>query len=352
MTQDPDVGRVLHRILMIAMATAPALAACSSTPAHADAGPSTNRCEARILDASITDSDAGTECYAYERYGCGLPAAVRPVDAGCSFALTDCKKLCRGFGAFECHADDASCVNGRVVDSGVTLLCDFCSSSAGRRPPGLCTAEPLSATSRLGDFFARVARLEAAAVPAFRALGHALRQMGAPRELVGQAHDAARDEVRHARLMRRLAARHGARPAPVRLVGQPTPGLETLATRNAIEGMVRETLGALVASWQARQACDAATRAALREVAADETRHATLSWEIGQWAASQLDAAANLRVAAAARREARRLADDIAEPHSALVRGAGLPTRAGQSALLGGLERELWAPWWQSAPAM
>lgn len=342
MKTGPDIGSVLRRVLLLSMAAASApLAGCSSPASHAnDAGPA---CGPALLDASITDTDAGAECYAYERLACGMPAGIKPDDAGCSFPLADCKKLCKSFGAFECHADKASCVDGAVVDSGVTLMCSFCSNSAGRRPRGLCAAEPLSAGSALGDYFARAAHLEAAAVPAFRALRRALRRLGAPEELQRRALCAAREEVRHARIMRRLAARHGAEPAPVRVEPGPAAGLEALATDNAVEGMVRETLGALVASWQAEHAYDAETRRAMRDVALEETRHAALSWEIARWAAPLLDPATRRRVGAAAREEARRLAADIAEPHPVLVRDAGLPRATAQRALLRGLERELWA---------
>lgn len=339
----PDIQHALRRILLLAMTTAPAaLAACSSHANHADAG-AADRCQGRILDASITDTDAGSECYAYERYACGLPPGVEPVDAGCGLAFSDCEKLCRGFGAFECHTDDASCVDGAVVDSGVTLMCSFCSGSGGRRPRGLSADEPRRAASALADYFARAAHLEAASVPAFRNLARSLRRLGAPRELSTLARRAAREEVRHARLMRRLAARHGGRPAPVHIAAHGDPDFETLAIDNAVEGMVRETLGALVANWQARHARDAATRAALGELAADETRHAALAWRIARWADPRLDARARRRVSRAGSRAIADLQRDVAEPHPTLVDIAGLPPAAAQRALLAGLERELWS---------
>lgn len=342
MTRDPDIGSTLRRILVLAMAASPAaLAGCSSTTPHADAGAG-SACEAELLDASITETDAGTECYAFERFACGLPDGMTPNDAGCSFALSDCKKLCHGFGAYECHTDEASCVHGAVVDADATVMCAFCSSSAGRRPHGLRAADPVSSDA-LGDFFARAAHLEAASVPAFRALARALGQLGAPSRLRKRARSAARDEVRHARVMGQLAARFGATPAPVEMKPGEPAELEGLAIDNAVEGMVRETLGALIASWQARHAHDRGIREALRRIAADETRHAELSWAIGRWAESRLGAAAMERVGAAARREIRRLANGIAEPDPALVGQAGLPPAVVQHSLLRGLERELWA---------
>lgn len=119
-------------------------------------------------------------------------------------------------------------------------------ATCGRRPAGFLDCP--SPGSGPGAYFATLARLEAASVPAFLALRRELRAHRAPAPLLRAAARAAADEVRHARAMTALARRFGARvfnpppppPAP------PRPLLD-VAAENAREGCVRETYGAALA---------------------------------------------------------------------------------------------------------
>jgi len=170
----------------------------------------------------------------------------------------------------------------------------------GRRPAGLARRKARGST-RVGAYLASVAHLEAASVDAFESLAAELAHHGAPPSLLHRADHARRDEVRHARVMRRLACRHGGRfRAPVVTKGAPR-SLEAIALDNAVEGCVRETFGALVGMWQARAAEDPAVRRAMRRIALDEARHASLAWAIDEWIRPRLDAAARARVEAARR---------------------------------------------------
>src|SRR5439155_21546069 len=99
----------------------------------------------------------------------------------------------------------------------------------GRRPEGLRALEAAN-DEGLGALFARIARLEAASVPAFRRLARELRAYGAPRSLVDACRTAARDEIRHARVMRALARAHGAEPQPVSIEATAARTLEAMAT--------------------------------------------------------------------------------------------------------------------------
>ena len=134
-----------------------------------------------------------------------------------------------------------------------------------RRRPSASTAQPL------GDFFARVAHFEAASVVAFERLHDDLRRLRAPRRLLEAARRSARDEKRHARIMGRMACRFGGELPPV--VETRTPrrrSMGAIAVENAVEGCVRETFGALLASWQASHARDEAVARSMRRVAAEE----------------------------------------------------------------------------------
>jgi len=64
------------------------------------------------------------------------------------------------------------------------------------------------------------------------------------------------------------------------------PALDALvdvALENAVEGCVRETYGALIATRQAEAASDPVVRRAMRKIAADETAHAALSWDVASF---------------------------------------------------------------------
>jgi hypothetical protein len=106
---------------------------------------------------------------------------------------------------------------------------------------------------------------------------------------------------------------------------------------------VRETFGALLASWQARAAGAGDIRAAMQEIAVDETRHAELAWAVDAWARRRLDRAARRRVTEARRAAAAALGRDVVEPPTALAGAAGLPSAAQSRALLAEVGRSLWS---------
>src|SRR5580658_1383630 len=88
------------------------------------------------------------------------------------------------------------------------------------------------------------AYLEAASVRAFDWLEDELSAHGAPERLQARARRAARDEVRHARVIRSFAERAGARVPSLRVKAARARSLEAMAVENAVEGCVNETLGA------------------------------------------------------------------------------------------------------------
>ncbi|WP_437644178.1 ferritin-like domain-containing protein [Sorangium sp. So ce362] len=195
----------------------------------------------------------------------------------------------------------------------------------GRRPAGLLRTAGRGAT-QVGAYFANVAQLEAASVRAFEVLGRELVHHGAPRPLVERARIAGRDEVRHARVMRRLSARYGGRWQPPRVEPRPVRSLEELAIDNATEGCIRETYGALVGMWQGRVAQDPLVRRVMTRIARDEARHAKLSWAIDVWVRPRLSAAERRRVEEARRGALAALEDEARrDVDRALVVHAGMP---------------------------
>ena len=105
--------------------------------------------------------------------------------------------------------------------------------------------------------------------------------------------------------------------------------LLAVARENAVEGCVRETYGALLAAYQARAARDPRVREELAVIAADEARHAELSWDVHRWIMGRPseDERATIRLAMSA--AIAELGRELAiEPSDDVVETAGMPTRA------------------------
>ena len=211
---------------------------------------------------------------------------------------------------------------------------------AGRRGAGIVLPEAGATT--LGDYFARLAELEAASVGAFERLARELSAFGAPAALVRAAQRAARDEVGHEAAMGRLARRYGAVVGPVRCDAWPLRTVVEVAVENAAEGCVRETFGALQATFQAARATDPSLARVFRTIARDETRHAALAWEVAAWLDGRLNAAERAQVATARQRSLRRLRRALTHSPPAGLAAAGLP-RADEVAALMDAVAPLWA---------
>lgn len=291
--------------------------------------------------------DPPDACGRYVRLPCGLPSGVTPAN-NCYLWLNDCEKVCKG-AYFNCHAVGDSCKDGEIVKDakgGVDIDCATCAKGVGRVPEGLSPAVIEKGRSPIGDYFAAAARLEAAAVHAFRRMRDELGACGAPASLRRAAERARRDEVRHARATARIARRFGGRPARAEVADLPPRPVLAVALENAAEGCVRETFGALVAMHQAAHARDPEIAAAMAEIAADETRHAALSWAVARWASAQVGPEGREAIHARCREAIAELRREAEIPvPAALVEAAGLPDPARQRALLGALADEIWQAW-------
>lgn len=211
----------------------------------------------------------------------------------------------------------------------------------GRAPAGLRSTGAIAGVGIAADHLARMAHTEAAAVIAFRHLGEELAEHGAPARLRAAARRAMHDEVRHARAMGALARRLGTPPPSVVVEARQPRSLEALARENAVEGCVRETYGAAVATWRSRYAPEPRLRAVMRRIAGDETQHAALSFAIADWVDRRLDRTARARVNRA-RREAM---DDLAqratrEPAAELV-AVGMPPSVVAASFVEAMRRDL-----------
>ncbi len=285
--------------------------ASRSAPYFADASP----------DAAV--------CYYFVDFSC--PLYPTRGSSTCNLSATDCLDICTlDGGFFDCVYPYPYCTLAGlwIAEAGapVTVACGLC-PGVGRRPSGLrASSRSERARTQLGAYFARASRLEAASVFAFERLERELRAYRAPARLVLAARRAALDEVRHARVTAGLARRFGGVAKAPRARALGIRRLELVARENAVEGCVRETFGALVATWQAASARDEGIRSTMARIATDETRHAALAWAVAEWAEGQLGPAARGRIARARKAAVGMLTREVAGWSAPLGAGtAGLP---------------------------
>lgn len=297
-------------------------------------------------------------------YACGLPAGTGPFapDAGPSDdagdgAVADAEPGAiedAGPPAYDCatlckDATHKTCTVSHA-DSGpsVTVLCAALACGAGRRPEGF-VAGASRATTVMGRALAAMAELEAASIPAFARLRDELAALGASDVLLARVETARKDEVRHARVVTKLARRHGASDVTKRVRVTATHprgarGAREVAIENMIEGCIRETYGALVLHAQARRAPSPEVRAAFEAIAVDELSHAELSWDVADFLTTRLDTNAHRDVEDAQARAIDELRADIALRDEALAEALGAPSRGACLAILARLEASLARP--------
>jgi hypothetical protein len=220
---------------------------------------------------------------------------------------------------------------------------DDCPAIEGRRPDGLRQAA-IEMDGSLATYFANAAHLEAAAVLAFERIGEELRAYGAPRELLARIAQAEKEERRHVVLTSALARRFGAEPPPAVAESTSHRTLFAIARENVVEGVVRETFGAAIAIHRARRAADEEVRETLAVIAADECRHAELSWDLHEWILTRLTEEERVAIEDARQGALRELADalDAAEPAADVALLAGVPTRRDALRLFDAVSAVLW----------
>jgi hypothetical protein len=120
-----------------------------------------------------------------------------------------------------------------------------------------------------------------------------------------------------------------------------------MAIENAAEGCARESWAAVVATHQAALSGDAVLRSVMQRIAADERRHAALSYQLASWLDTRLDAAERRLVRSAYADTLSRLRHELkAEVEPELICIAGLPNAAAASVLLSELEKSRVAQAW------
>jgi hypothetical protein len=307
------------------------------------------------VDGNVVPDGCWGACSAVGIYGNILSCSVSPLDGG-----SDTSGGLDTGGGFDSGGDDGTPPPGTSggtfgTDGGegtgtsggdplMRIECEWMEECLGGRGHASLRSDGRTrAGSPIGRWAATCAHAEAASVPAFLGLARELMAHGAPSALRDRALDAAREEVAHARMMSRIAGRHGATVQQPRFDRLEVRDLETIATENAVEGCVRETWAALEASYQSEHATSPTVRAVMQRICDDETRHAELARDIDTWCRSRLDAAACARVDAARDLAVANLLAQSGGPVPPEIRQQlGLPTAQHAHALKRGLRAALW----------
>jgi hypothetical protein len=330
------ITNALKRAAFASLAT-PALVSCGSSPdavgsigGSTGSTPGSSQCSDKSSDAGVA---AEPPCIrSFELVG--TASACNPDDAG-ELTTAQCDKLCAPGTPVSCAVYDEA--------TSSYVSCYYGACNTGRRPEGLAS-DRFRGTSATARFLAAAAFLEAASVDAFERLTRELLAHRAPLHLCVASRRAERDEVRHARVMRSLAERAGGCvPRYGARLGRVRP-IEQMALENVVEGCVRETFGAAVATIQAGQASDGRFRRAMKTIAHDEMRHARLSWAVAAWLDTQLDTPARARVRRARAKAVEALMRSAAvEQAPGVSRELGLPSAAQARVVVEQLRSSLWS---------
>ncbi len=169
------------------------------------------------------------------------------------------------------------------------------------------------------EYWLEIARAEHASVAAFSRASLELMSLGAPPHLLEGCHQAALEEIRHARLALDIARALG-EPSwdlgPIPATPSREPTLRVLAVDALLEGCIGEG-GAAGSAYLAAARARGPVAQGLHTIAADETRHAALAWATLRWALEadpSLSRALREAVAAAAAERRRRLDRQSVEP--------------------------------------
>ncbi|MEO7112692.1 MAG: ferritin-like domain-containing protein, partial [Polyangiaceae bacterium] len=152
---------------------------------------------------------------------------------------------------------------------------------------------PEDSRSALAQAWRENGQTEHASVAAFARLTLDLMALGAPPDLIASSNQDALDEIRHAELCFSLACGIDGlekSPAPFPEAARARAlslfrklALAELAVDSLIDGALHEGVSARVAAALAKKCESPEIKAVLKEIAADEGRHAAHGWDVVEW---------------------------------------------------------------------
>ncbi len=190
---------------------------------------------------------------------------------------------CYGWRETHCRGRALRSADGRSIVADTLPRAGWLMSPSERSPAVDARHEAI------GAYWTEQAAAEHASVATFAREALDLMALGAPSELVRDAHLAALDEVEHARIAYAEASRWIGRdlgPASLQGVscGRTAPDLAALVDRTLRDGCLGESSAALEAEHSAGCIDDPATRSAVERIARDEAEHSALAWRTVEWA--------------------------------------------------------------------
>ena len=186
----------------------------------------------------------------------------------------------------------ARCVVGRpLFIGGILLLPETIMGPPLTVDPSVITLAP-AIRKELARHWCEMGRGEHASIFAFQRFVRQLQGLGAPQPLLDLATRAIADETHHAKLCFALASRYAGqsvRAGSMPKQAQSPVDLDIIAAAVAAfqEGCVGETIAAFEAGVAAQYADDPTVKQSLDIIAADERRHAALSWSFVRWCITQ-----------------------------------------------------------------
>ena len=206
-----------------------------------------------------------------------------------------------GLGAFAALLSTMTFTRGRQIRSRGKILLPPVEHGDAWTGAGLSSAGPIGVVDTDDEETRRAlaaqwrenGRTEHASVAAFARLTLDLMALGAPPELVADANRDALDEIRHTELCFGLARAidgssesPGAFPEASRaraLSRSRTLALAQLAVDSLVDGALHEGVSARIIAKLARRCEAPAIQTILKEIAADEGRHARHGWDVVRW---------------------------------------------------------------------
>ena len=206
-----------------------------------------------------------------------------------------------GLGAFIALLSTVTFTRGRQIRSSGKILLPPVQPGDAWTGAGLSSSGPVGVidtddeTTRdaIAAQWRENGRTEHASVAAFARLTLDLMALGAPPELVADANRDALDEIRHTELCFGLARAidgrvesPGAFPEAARartLSRTRTLALAELAVDSLVDGALHEGVSARIIAKLARRCEAPAIQSILKEIAADEGRHARHGWDVVRW---------------------------------------------------------------------
>lgn len=234
-----------------------------------------------------------------------------------------------------------------IVESGPLTERSPDTTREGREPPVRRSGAFRIAERRFGDaqkgYLIQEAEQKLAASRSIRWLGRSLSELSCPADFIRRVDHAAREKQRHAEVLFQVA-----QVAPAGQLAQgvdaPLVDLWGLTLEVATSRCVVDTYAAARLAFQALHASSPELRAAFDDIARQDAIHATLFWDLLEWALSHLSPARARQISEEQRRvrEALRLAVEAPLPHE-LHESAGVPDADAAHALLDVLEFQLWS---------